>query len=64
MLKLSEIKSWDDTTITNKVSELKTELFNYRMQKTTSGLDKPHKVKEAKKTIARLLTTLNSRREK
>jgi len=39
-----------------KVSDIRRELFNIRMQKTTSGVEKPHRLREAKKDIARLLT--------
>lgn len=62
MLKMSDIQSWDEKMILSKVSELRTELFNQRMQKATTGLEKPHRVKVAKKDIARLLTVLNSKK--
>lgn len=61
MLKISEIKDWDSKLIDNKVSELRVELFNMRMQKATSGFEKPHKLKEVKKDIARLLTVKSSK---
>lgn len=64
MLKMTEIKDWDKKVITSKVSELRAELFSFRMQKATSGLEKPHRIKEIKKDVARLLTALNAKGEK
>ena len=64
MLKMNEIKDWDKGTITKKIEGLRAELFNYRMQKAASGLEKPHRIKEAKKDIARLMTVLNAKGEK
>jgi len=61
---MSEINNFDDKMIGNKVRELKKELFTFRMQKVTSGIEKPHKIHEAKKDIARMLTSLNSRKNK
>ena len=59
MLKMEEIKSWENKVVLSKISELRKELFAFRMQKTTSGIEKPHRIREAKKDIARLLTALN-----
>ena len=59
MLKMSEITNWDRQLIESKVSELRGDLFNYRMQKSTSGIEKPHRIREAKRDIARLLTVLS-----
>lgn len=62
MLKMEEIKTWDAKAIDAKVSELRKSLFDYRMQKTVSGLEKPHVIKEAKKNIARLLTVKSAKK--
>lgn len=63
MLKMSEIVEWDSKAIGSKISELRTELFNMRMEKAVSGLEKPHRIKVIKKDIARLLTVQNSKGE-
>lgn len=60
-LELSEISGLDNKQIDAKVRELRTSLFNMRMQKTASGLEKPHAVRIAKGNIARLLTVKNSK---
>lgn len=61
MLKMSEIKDWEANVLEKKVQELKLELFNINMQKTTSGIEKPHRIKEIKKDIARLLTVKSAK---
>lgn len=61
-LKMSEIKDWDNKTIDAKISELRTELFTHKMQKTTAGIEKPHLLNDLKKDIARLLTVKNSKK--
>ena len=61
MLNYNEIKDWENKAIDAKVGELRRELFEMRMQKSTSGTEKPHRFKELKKDIAKLLTAKNSR---
>ena len=55
-LKYEDVKGWDAKQIDAKVEEIKTELFNIRMQKVASGVEKPHLLKVGKKNIAKLLT--------
>lgn len=64
MLKSSDISKLSDKEITEKVTSLKNELFNNKFNKFTTGSDKPHMVKEIKKDIARLLTSLNTKKTK
>lgn len=61
MLKTSEISKLSEKEITEKVANLKTELFNSRFNKFTTGSDKPHVGKQIKKDIARLLTFKNAK---
>jgi large subunit ribosomal protein L29 len=61
MLTKDEIKKMDDKALDRKVAELRLDVFQMKMQKTTSGIEKPHLIKEAKKNIARLLTLKTSR---
>ena len=42
MLKVSDIAAMDEKAITAKVSEFRKELFGLKMDKRTSGLEKPH----------------------
>jgi large subunit ribosomal protein L29 len=61
MLNNDEIKKLDDQAVDRKLSEIRLDLFKMKMQKTTSGIEKPHLMKVAKKNIARLLTVKTSR---
>ena len=63
-LELKNIEGMDDQAIDRKVIDIRTELFNFRMQKAASGIEKPHLIKVGKKNIARLLTVKNSRKTK
>jgi large subunit ribosomal protein L29 len=62
MLKAEEIKKMDDAALDRKVSDFRVELWGHKMQMSTSGIEKPHLIKVAKKNIARLLTEKNSRK--
>lgn len=62
MLKSSEISKLSEKEITEKVNALKVELFNKKFNKFTTGVEKPHTVKELKKDIARLLTAKNAKK--
>lgn len=64
MLKTSEISKLSDKELNEKVMTLKSELFNNRFTKFTTGSDKPHTVKGLKKDIARLLTVKNAKKTK
>ncbi|MCI8794137.1 MAG: 50S ribosomal protein L29 [Bacilli bacterium] len=57
-MKTSEIREMSREDIIIKIAELQDELFDLRMQKATAALEKPHKIKEIKKTIARMKTIL------
>ena len=56
MMKFTEAKGLDSKAIDAKVSEMRREIFTLKMEKATSGLEKPHKLKVLKKNIARLMT--------
>lgn len=60
-MKTSEIRKMSVEEINKKIVELKTELFDLRMKQATGNLDKPHKINELRKTIARLKTVLNEK---
>lgn len=60
-MKANEIRSMTDDQITEKVAELKKDLFNLRFQQATGDLEQSSKIRETRKTIARLKTVLNER---
>ena len=41
-LEWKEIKDWDAKAIDAKVSEVRKQLFEMRMQKSAAGYEKPH----------------------
>lgn len=61
-IKFEEMKAWDAKAIDAKVSELRSQLFNIKMQKAATGaVEKPHTIGVIKKDIARLLTAKNAK---
>lgn len=60
-MKTSEIRKMSVEDINKKIVELKNELFELRMKQSTGNLDKPHKINELRKTVARLKTVLNEK---
>ena len=58
-MKTSEIRKMSTDEINKKIVELKAELFDLRMRQATGNLEKPHKINEIRKTIARMKTILN-----
>jgi large subunit ribosomal protein L29 len=61
-MNMSDIEKLDNSAITKKIDDLRVELFELKFQKHTSGIQKPHLLKEIKKNIARLNTALNSKK--
>ena len=62
-VKTNELRILTTEELTKKVTECKEELFNLRMQKATGMLEKPSRIKELRKTVARINTILNERVE-
>lgn len=62
-MKTNELRKLTTEELTKKVTESKEELFNLRMQKATGMLEKPSRIHELRKTVARINTILNERRE-
>jgi large subunit ribosomal protein L29 len=61
MLKISEIQKLDGSAINKKVSELRKELFDMKLQKNTTSIEKSHLLTSMRRDIARLLTVLNTK---
>lgn len=64
IMKYAEVKDMDVASIDSKVSEMKREIFNMKMEKATSGLEKPHRLKVLKKNIAKLMTAKTAQLKK
>ena len=61
-MKKNEVKKLTKSEILKNIDKLKKDLFNFRFQKVNGQIKSPTKVKDAKKSIARLKTML--RKEK
>jgi ribosomal protein L29 len=55
-MKVSEIRELSADELSQKVATLKEELFNLRFQLATGQLENPMRIKEVKKSIARIKT--------
>ena len=58
MTKATDLRAKSDDQLTEQLGELKREAFNLRFQAATSQLEKPSRVKEVRKDIARIKTCL------
>ncbi|MFP4635678.1 MAG: 50S ribosomal protein L29 [Nitriliruptoraceae bacterium] len=57
----TELRELPDDELRQQLSESKEELFNLRFQVVTGQLDNPRRIKEVKRTIARVLTVMRER---
>ncbi|HAE62949.1 50S ribosomal protein L29 [Alkalibacter saccharofermentans] len=60
-MKAKEIRDLSTQELETKLSELKEELFNLRFQLATGQLENPMRIREVKRTYARIKTILNER---
>lgn len=60
-MKVKNLRDLTKDELTNKVSQLKEELFNLRFQLATGQLENPMRIREVRKTIARTKTVLKER---
>ncbi|MBR6953701.1 MAG: 50S ribosomal protein L29 [Clostridia bacterium] len=62
-MKASEFKEMTPEQLTEKVAELKTELFNLRFQLATGQLQNPKQITAVKRDIARAKTVLRQKEQ-
>ena len=60
-MKANEIRKLSTEEINTKINESKEELFNLRMKQATGSLENPSRIRELRKTVARLKTILRER---
>jgi large subunit ribosomal protein L29 len=61
MAQIDELKSRTDDQLVEQLAELKREQFNLRFQAATNQIEKPSRVREVRRTIARIRTLQNER---
>ena len=62
-MKNSEIRELTSEELRNKIEEYKEELFNLRFSQATGNLEKPSRINELRKSVARMKTILAERKE-
>ena len=60
-MKIKEIRELTTEELLNKIEELKEELFNLRFASATGNLEKPSRMNEVRKTIARIKLVIRER---
>jgi large subunit ribosomal protein L29 len=60
-MKIEDLKAKSDDQLAQSLAELKREQFNLRFQAATSQLEKSSRVKEVRRSIARIKTLQNER---
>ena len=62
--KADDVRAKTDDQLETQLGELKREQFNLRFQSATNQLEKPSRVREVRRTIARIRTLQNQRARK
>jgi large subunit ribosomal protein L29 len=59
--KIEDLRAQTEDQLSDQLGNLKREAFNLRFQAATSQLEKPSRVKEVRRDIARIKTLQNER---
>ena len=60
-MKINEIRKLSTEELNTKINDFKQELFNLRMKQATGTLENTGRIKELRKTVARIKTILKER---
>lgn len=61
-MNVKEIRERSNAELLQDINSLKEELFNLRFQQATGQLENPSRMREIKKTIARIKTIMTERK--
>ena len=61
MAKVSDLRAKSDDQLTAELADLKKEAFNLRFQAATNQLERPARIKEVRRDIARIKTLQGER---
>jgi large subunit ribosomal protein L29 len=61
-MKIQDLRSKDAAGLTDDLAKLKKEQFNLRFQQATGQLEKPSRMREVRRDIARVKTALREKR--
>ena len=62
MAKTADLKTKTDDQLSEDLLQLKKEQYNLRFQSATGQLEKPSRIREVRRTIARIQTLQNERK--
>ena len=60
-MKIKDLRELSTKELEGKIIETKKELFSLRMKQSTGTLDKPSRIKELRKDVARMKTILKEK---
>ena len=60
-MNIKEVRDKSTQELTKSLDELKVELFDLRFARATGSIENPMRIRELKKSIARILTVLQER---
>ena len=61
MAEIEDLRTRSDAELASRLGDLKREQFNLRFQAATNQLEKPSRVREVRRTIARIRTLMAER---
>ncbi len=62
MSTITDVRGFSDTELVSKKKDARQEIFNLRLQQQTGTLEKPSRLKELKREIAKIETVASERR--
>ena len=63
-MKINEIREQSSEELANRKRDLRQEAFNLRLQQQSGQMEKPSRIRDIRKEVARIETTLSDRRLK
>ncbi len=60
-MKATELSELDADQLAEQLAEAKEELFNLRFQNVTGQLENPHRLRDVRRDIARIMTVMRQR---
>lgn len=61
-MKITDVRGLNDVELAAKKAEARQEYFNLRLQQQTGQLEKPSRMDDLRKTVAKIETVLSERR--
>lgn len=61
-MKINELRKLTNEDLNKKITESKKELLDLRIKQSTGSLEKPSKIQELRKDVARMKTILRERK--